>query len=257
MRQTPAETSHIDQTHPLAPLDAATFSTNHVLHSPRMRGTAQFLVTACFPALAACYVPVTHTPRVDPGLVMSGGYTLSLGRPDSGSARLPNPAALLGLSLGTRFGGGDWAPGLQVSNVLSVWNGVMLDTYLQMPKRVTGDLDLGAGANVVGESAYGPGYYVQAGRTLQNGYYIYTTQEVAFMRRDRPRTNATLWQPTFAVQRPSVDETRPPLRYFVTLTLGPTRHRCSPDGELGCIFQQPGSFVAIGMIASRTMLSRR
>jgi hypothetical protein len=207
----------------------------------------RLLAAAWLPALAACYVPVTHTPRIDPGLAVTGGFTLSYGHPDSAKPRLPNPAALIAMSFGTHFGGGNRVPGLQITDVISVWDGLMLDGYLQAPKALTGSWDIGAGGGLLLQALYGGNYYVQLGHELQNGYYVYTTQAVSYMRREGERNRSPWWQPMFAIQRPTRDDGRPPLRYFATMTFGPTRTPCS--SEIGCPFQQASS-IAIGVIAS-------
>jgi hypothetical protein len=181
---------------------------------PKLYTTIRSALLVGFSSLSASCMPaILHGPQVDPGLV--GGISMSFPSIDQrhfggvgGDRFLAGP---FGINLGHGWrsdqpGGaavqvGVFVPGVVFVPVLAGVELTQADLYVQLPARVTGQLDAGVGVNLAPTHAMP---YLQVGRISDEGSGWYTTQGISVMwDQTRYHTNdvaALAWLPTVAHQ---------------------------------------------------------
>ena len=215
---------------------------------------------SCWPlavVLNACMPIIAHTPEVERGthLTLAGAFAAGLTQSANDSLRrqlLVFPNAAVRGAYGARSTRDADGFALEVAGELTFPPGVVVDLYVQAPKRWTGEIDFGAGAAGVLTVYKGPTAYVEAGRQISDGFYLFTMQSVAKFQRSRDHDTVLWWQPTIAIEPTSSTGRR--RYYFVTATIGRTFAQCERL-PIGC-YNPSGAMIAIGAAVTPPVRAR-
>jgi hypothetical protein len=113
----------------------------------------------------------------------------------------------------------------------SLLNGATGDAYLRVPHGLTGKTDAGIGVAALAGEFAGPMTYAQIGRQTTPNVYVYTTQNVSWLRRSEEGLRRVGWHPAIAVELRGDDGRN--YAVFLAGTFGPTEDPCQPDQTTG------------------------